>query len=287
MPLPSSVIIRRMWSPSCSAESTTASARLAGGLALLGRLDAVVDGVAHQVDQRVGQGFDQVLVEVGFLAHQLEVDLFLQVARQVADQAREAAEDLLDRLHARLHDGGLQVGGDHVEVGHGLGHGLVAAVQAEAHQAVTHQHQLADHVHDLVQARGVHAHRGLGFAGGRRGLVGRRRCSAAAGGSRLGRLGGLRSRRLRGGSRLGGRCGSGLGRCRGFGGATSAASATNLPLPCNWSSSASNSSSVMLSPAPGAAACGAGAAAAGAAASVAANLPCRATGRAALRTRRH
>ncbi|MCY1498798.1 hypothetical protein D9M68_327950 [compost metagenome] len=161
-------------------EHHPAGARLAGGLALLGGLDAVVDGVAHQVHQRVGQGLDQVLVQVSVLAHQLEVDFFLQVARQVADQAREAAEDLLDRLHAGFHHRGLQVGGDHVQVGHGLGHGLVAAVQAQAHQAITHQHQLADHVHDLVQPCGIDPYGGLRFAGhGRAG-------GAVAGGWRAG-----------------------------------------------------------------------------------------------------
>ena len=40
-------------------------------------------------------------------------------------------------------------------------------VQAQAHQAVTHQHQLADHVHDLVEPRSVYPHRSFGFAGHR------------------------------------------------------------------------------------------------------------------------
>ncbi|MNF33930.1 hypothetical protein D3C84_147610 [compost metagenome] len=142
-----------------------AAARLAGGLAFLGGFDAMVDGVAHQVHQRIGQRLDQVLVEVGFFADQLQIDLFLQAARQIADQAREAAEDLLDRLHARLHHRRLQIRGDHVKVGDGLGHGLIGAVGAQAHQAVTHQHQLADHVHDLVQARGIDPHGGFRFAG--------------------------------------------------------------------------------------------------------------------------
>ncbi len=137
--------------------------RLAGGFALLGHLDTVVDRVAHQVHQRIGQGFDQVLVEIGFFTDELKVDLFLQAASQVADQAREATEDLLDRLHAGLHHRTLQIGRHHVEVGDGLGHRLVAAVGAQAYQTVTHQHQLADHVHDLVQACGIDAHGGLGL----------------------------------------------------------------------------------------------------------------------------
>jgi len=111
---------------------------LARGFAFFRGFHAVVDGVAHQVDQRVGQGLDKVFVEVGFFTHQFQVDFFLELASQVTNQAREATEDFLDRLHPRLHHRGLQVGSDHVEVRHGLLHGFVATVQAQAHQAVTH-----------------------------------------------------------------------------------------------------------------------------------------------------
>ncbi|KAF1066244.1 MAG: hypothetical protein GAK45_01978 [Pseudomonas citronellolis] len=180
--------------------------RLARGFALFRAFDAMVDSVAHQVHQRIGQGLDQVLVEVGFLAHQLEVDFLLQVARQVADQSREAPEDFLDRLHAGLHDRHLQIGGDHIEVGHGLGHGLVAAVAAQAHQAVTHQHQLADHVHDFVQACGIYPNGGLRLAGAL--LVDRSGRARRFG--RFGRGGGPGGRSWRRSGRLGG-----LGRCAG------------------------------------------------------------------------
>ena len=40
---------------------------LAGGEAFLRRLDAVVDGVAHHVGERIDQQLDQLLVELGFL----------------------------------------------------------------------------------------------------------------------------------------------------------------------------------------------------------------------------
>ncbi|MNV13292.1 hypothetical protein D3C71_1039260 [compost metagenome] len=186
-----------------------AATGLARGFAFFRRLDTVVDRVAHQVDQRVGQGLDEVLVEVGFFADQFQVDLFLELASQVANQAREAPEDFLDRLHPGLHDRGLQVGRDHVEVRHGLGHGFVAAVEAQADQAVTHQHQLADHVHDLVETRGIDAHGGLGFARrlfrrwrGRG--TGRCRCSSCRG-RRFGFWLGGPGHRFRRGC-LGGRC---------------------------------------------------------------------------------
>ena len=160
-----------------------AAARFAHRFALSRLFNTVVDRVAHQVDQRVGQGLDEVLVEVGFFADQLQVDLFLELASQVANQTREAPEDFLDRLHPGLHDRGLQVGRDHVEVRHGLGHGFVAAVEAQTDQAITHQYQLADHVHDFVETRGIDPHGGLGFAGRffwwwRSRGTGRSRCSS-------------------------------------------------------------------------------------------------------------
>jgi len=173
--------------------------------------DAMVDGVAHQVDQRVGQGLDKVFVEVGFFTHQFQVDLFLELACQVANQARETAEDFLDRLHPGFHHCGLQVGGDHVEVRHGLLHGFIAAAQAQAHQAVTHQYQLANHVHDVVQTRGVDPHGGFGFAGRFVGSCRRGGTRRSSGGSRCRRGFGDGSCR----SCLGGRrCGLGGHRCR-------------------------------------------------------------------------
>src|SRR5690606_41363870 len=87
--------------------------------------------------------------------------------------------------------------GDHVQAGGGLGQLLVAAVQTQAHQAVTHQHQLADHVHDLVQPRGVDAHGGFR-------LDRRRRLGGSLGRGRLGGSGSRGGRRLRGGRGRGG-----------------------------------------------------------------------------------
>ncbi len=114
--------------------------------------------------QRVGQRFDKILVEVGLFAHQLEVDLLLQAARQIPDQPGEATKHLLDGLHARFHHRALQVGRHYVEVGYRLGHGLVATVGAQAHQTVTHQHQLTDHVHDFVEPCGVDPYGGFRFS---------------------------------------------------------------------------------------------------------------------------
>jgi hypothetical protein len=75
MPLPSSLTSITMWFSSWRADRSTrpragfpAAARRRG-------LDAVVDGVAQQVDQRVAQRLQDGAVELGFAAGHLEVDL--------------------------------------------------------------------------------------------------------------------------------------------------------------------------------------------------------------------
>src|SRR5207248_3004547 len=82
---------------------------LAQRLALLGRLDAVIDRVAQQVHQRVRQLLDDQLVELDISARDLEVDLLAALAQEPAHQAREAIEDLPERHHAHLEDALLQI----------------------------------------------------------------------------------------------------------------------------------------------------------------------------------
>ncbi len=73
--------------------------RLAGGAAILGRLDAVVQGVADQVVERRLEPVEDVAVDAGGLAVDLEPRLLAQLAGQVADQAREAADAVGQRPH--------------------------------------------------------------------------------------------------------------------------------------------------------------------------------------------
>src|SRR4051812_11656728 len=81
---------------------------LARGDAVLRRLEAVVQRVADEVDERVAQRLDDGAVELGVLADELELDVLGELARQVADEAREAHEDGVDRDHADLHDHGVE-----------------------------------------------------------------------------------------------------------------------------------------------------------------------------------
>ena len=55
--------------PACSAEiSSVPTAALPAAVALLGRLEAVVERVADQVHERVAEGLDHRAVELGVLA---------------------------------------------------------------------------------------------------------------------------------------------------------------------------------------------------------------------------
>ena len=60
-----------------------AVARLAGRGAALGRFDAMVDGVAHQVRQRVTDRLDQSLVQLGLTALGLQADFLAELPGQL------------------------------------------------------------------------------------------------------------------------------------------------------------------------------------------------------------
>ena len=103
MPRPSSLMRITMLPDSWQAASVSrALRRLAGGQALLGRLQAVVQRVAHQVHQRVGDALDHRLVQLGVAADDLQRDVLAELGRGVAHHAPEAREGLADRHHAQL-----------------------------------------------------------------------------------------------------------------------------------------------------------------------------------------
>ena len=73
--------------------------RLAGGAALVGRLDAVVQGIADQVVERRLEPVEDVAIDAGGLAVDLESRLLAQLPGHVADQPREAADAVGQRTH--------------------------------------------------------------------------------------------------------------------------------------------------------------------------------------------
>ena len=82
------------------AEADGPLGRLAGRNALLGGLDPVADGIAHQMENRIHHPFDEELVDLGALPGDLELHALADVAREIADDERHPAEDLADRAPA-------------------------------------------------------------------------------------------------------------------------------------------------------------------------------------------
>lgn len=76
---------------------------LAGGKALGGRFEAVIDRVAHQMHQRIGQTLDDCFVDFGALALRHQFDHLAGFAGEIMDEAAETGEQGGDRHHAQHH----------------------------------------------------------------------------------------------------------------------------------------------------------------------------------------
>jgi hypothetical protein len=158
-------------------------------------LDAVVDGVAHQVGERVLDRFEQAAVQLGLPALHRQPHLLAAGRRQVPDHAGQLRPQVLDGLHARLHDALLQLTGDQVEPLGGPGHPGVRGLGDRPDQLVAGQHQLAHQSHERVEQVDVHPDRAVGDAAPARGdaeqlleavLLGRRLCRLRSGTGRPG-----------------------------------------------------------------------------------------------------
>ena len=164
---------------------------LARGQPLLRQLDAMVEAVANQMGERIGNLFYQALVELGAFAHGLEFDLLFELAGEVAHDAREAAEHERDRHHANRHHRLLQVARVVLELPQPGTQGLV---QRSVHaRRCLRQHglrddQLAHQIDELIDFFDADADRGglvvgavvgaaLFNAGGVGGAASRRRFS--------------------------------------------------------------------------------------------------------------
>ena len=79
------------------------------GAARRRELDAVGDGVADQVHERIGNLLDDVVVELGFVADEVEFDLLAGGLGGVANGARQAGIESADGHHARGGEFVLQV----------------------------------------------------------------------------------------------------------------------------------------------------------------------------------
>ena len=75
----------------------------------------MVGRVADQMDQRIAQRFGYLLVDFGFFAEDLQVDLFVLRLGNIADDAREPLEDGFHRDHTHGHGVVLDHAGDPVD----------------------------------------------------------------------------------------------------------------------------------------------------------------------------
>jgi hypothetical protein len=116
-------------------------------------LPALIDRVAHEMDQRVGDAFDDAFFQLGGAAGHDQLDLLAGRSRQVAHGAREGIEDGRHRQHGQLDHVMPQLLGDQRQLG---------LIVADA------RHQGAQAPHDRVQRIGIVAELGDAAAGGRR-----------------------------------------------------------------------------------------------------------------------
>ena len=89
---------------------------LACGLAFVGSLNAVVNGITHKMHQRIGEVVDHAAVDLGFLAGNDQFNILAEAARQIACETRVFLEQATHRLHACFHHRVLQVGYQQVQL---------------------------------------------------------------------------------------------------------------------------------------------------------------------------
>src|SRR5437879_2964921 len=82
------------------AQGDFAGFRLSSGAALGGMLDAVSDRITHEVDERIGNLLDDVVVQLGFAAGEIKLDLFAGGGGSIPYRARQARIEGADGHHA-------------------------------------------------------------------------------------------------------------------------------------------------------------------------------------------
>ncbi len=130
-------------------------------------LDAVIDGVADHVHQRIAELLDDELVDLGLGAGDDEVHLLAVLARDLPHDARQLVERLAERHHAHLEDAALHLREvalegpmEPSELDRQLAR-LVARPRARSvslrHRGL-HDRELADDGHQAVELADVDAH---------------------------------------------------------------------------------------------------------------------------------
>ena len=104
--------------------------------------------------QRVLDGFNDGLVELGLGPFHLDLDLLAKARSQIAHDTRQLVPHHADGLHAGAHHPFLQFTRDQVQP---LGCTRTVATLRPLQDLVARQHQFAYQVHQLVQQRHIHA----------------------------------------------------------------------------------------------------------------------------------
>ena len=92
-----------------SLDADHALCRLTGVPALVGGLDRVIEGVAHQVHERIDELLDNQLVELGVSALERQANVLPVIALKTAHGSGELLEDLAKRDHAHIEHARLQL----------------------------------------------------------------------------------------------------------------------------------------------------------------------------------
>ncbi len=134
----------------------SAGGGFSGGGALGGCFDSMVGGVAHHVDERIADGFNDIAVEFGVTAVEVEFDFFAGFPGEISHEPGHFLEDALNGDHAHRHAEVLEFAGDFSEVGHVAVKALFRsgdAFEVLARHGLTDD-QFTDGVDQLIKAVG-------------------------------------------------------------------------------------------------------------------------------------
>ena len=134
---------------------------LAVGQAHGSRLDPMVDGVAHQVGQRVADAFHHGLVQLGVLTTDVQGDVLAQLACHVVHDALEPVEAAADFHHAQLQRMVADLLDQRGDGGGGFQHLAVAQLACHFGGAGRCGDQFPDQVDELLQLVGIDPEAGV------------------------------------------------------------------------------------------------------------------------------
>jgi hypothetical protein len=136
----------------------------------------MVDGVAHEVHERLAERIEDAFIEIGVLAGKFQGDVLAALFGDVAYNTRKTAEELLNGHHANLEDALVELIENARLESEGVrqlcADGIASVALVKFGQgAVEHglaDNQFADKIHDGVNASGIHTKRTFGNRGGSR-----------------------------------------------------------------------------------------------------------------------